>query len=340
MKAALFHAYGGPEVLRVEQVPTPEPGPGEVRLRVRAAALNHLDLFVRRGLPHQLTLPHIGGSDAAGVIDAVGPDVGGWAAGERVIVNPSLTCGQCDACRRGADLECREYRILGEHVPGTFAEYIVVPAVNLLRVPGRIDDVRVAAAPLTFLTAWRGVITRGRVQAGESILVTGASGGTAIAAMRIALSKGARVFAITSTPFVERVRGLGVEHVFDRKDPNHRKELFNATGRRGVDMIFDSVGEATWMENIRALARSGRMVVYGATSGPEATTDVRYVFWKQIEILGTTMASRTEFETVMEKVFTGELEPVVDSVLPLDQVCRAHERLERGDAFGKIVLVP
>jgi NADPH:quinone reductase-like Zn-dependent oxidoreductase len=311
-----------------------------VRVRVRAAALNHLDLFVRRGLPHELALPHIGGSDAAGVVDAVGENVTGWTTGERVVVNPSLSCRECAACTRGDELACPSYRILGEHVAGTLAEFVVVPAANLLRLPDPVDDVHAAAAPLTFQTAWRGVVTRARLQQDESILITGASGGAAIAAIRIARHVGARIFAITSTPFVERVRALGVEHVFDRNQDDHRKALYDATGRRGVDVIFDSVGEATWMANIRALSRAGRMVVYGATSGPHAMTDVRYVFWKQIEVLGTTMANRSEFEAVMQHVLSGAMEPVVDSVLPLDQVRQAHERLERGDAFGKLVLVP
>lgn len=275
-----------------------------------------------------------------GTIDAIGSAVSGWAAGERVVADPSITCLQCDACRRGETLLCRNYRILGEHLSGTFAEYYIVPAANLLRVPERIDDARAAAAPLTFLTAWRGLVTRGRLQSGESLLVTGASGGAAIAAIRVAQHLGARIYAITSTPFVERVRELGVEHVFDRNDAEHRKALYNATERAGVDVIFDSVGEATWMENVRALARAGRMVVYGATSGPHATIDVRYVFWKQVDILGTTMANHAEFETVMKRVFDGELEPVIDSVVPLSRIRQAHERLERGEAFGKIVLVP
>jgi NADPH2:quinone reductase len=180
----------------------------------------------------------------------------------------------------------------------------------------------------------------GRLRSGESLLVTGASGGTAIAAIRIAVYIGARVFAITSTPHVERVRELGVAHVFDRSEPGHRRALYQATGRQGVDVVFDSVGGTAWMDNVRALARGGRMVVYGATTGPNVSTDVRHVFWKQIEILGTTMANRTEFEAVMELVFRGELAPVVDSILPLEQVRAAHERLERGDAFGKIVLIP
>lgn len=340
MKAALFHEHGGPDVLRIEDVPEPVPAPGEVRLRVRAAALNHLDLFVRRGLPHELVMPHIGGSDVAGIIDEIGEGVTGWHIGERVVVDPSLSCGHCAACQRGEDVLCETYRILGEHVAGAFAEYVVVPAANLFRVPADFDDAHAAAAPLTFLTAWRGLVTRGRLRSGESLLVTGASGGAAIAAIRIARYLGARILAITSTPFVDRVRALGVDSVFDRNDPDHRRSLFDATGRRGVDVVFDSVGQATHPDNVRALARAGRLVIYGATSGPHAEIDLRYIFWKQMDVLGTTMANRSEFEAVMKLVFRRDLVPVVDGVLPLEQIRAAHERLERGEAFGKIVLVP
>ena len=340
MKAAVFHSSGGPDVLRVEDVPTPEPGPGDVRVAVRAAALNHLDIHVRRGLPIDLTLPHIGGSDVAGVIDVAGPDVRGWKPGDRVIIDPSLSCGTCQACLRGEESLCVHYRILGEHVAGGFAEYVVAPAANLYRIPDNVGFEQAAAAPLAFLTAWRGLVTRGRLHAGESVLVTGASGGVAIAAIRVAIHLEASVYAITTTEHVERVRALGALAVFDRTQDDHRQRLWEQTGKRGVDVVFDSVGEATWMDNVRALARGGRMVVYGATSGPHGATDIRHIFWKQIEILGTTMANRREFLKVMDLVFGGALEPVIDCVMPLDQVRTAHERLERGEQFGKIVLTP
>jgi len=340
MRAARFHEHGGPEVVHVEDVPTPEPGPGEVRIEVRAAAMNHLDLWVRRGLPADTPLPHIGGADIAGVVEALGAGVTGIRPGARVVVNPSVGCGHCRACDEGEEPLCAEFRILGEHLPGGFAEYVVVPAANVLEVPDRFDFDRAAASPLTFLTAWRGLVSRGRLRAGERVLVTGASGGVATAAIQIARHLGAEIHAITTAANVERVRALGAHHVWDRERPDHRREAFAATGRQGYHLILDSVGEATWHENIRALARAGRLVVYGATTGPRAVTDLRYLFWKQVDVLGTTMSNRREFEAVMALVLRGELAPVIDHVFPLDEIEAAHRRLEAGDAFGKIVIRP
>lgn len=338
VKAAIFHEFGGPEVLRIEDVPAPVAGPGEVRIEVKAAALNHLDLFVRSGLPG-IELPHIGGSDIAGVIESVGPRTEP-RIGEHVIVDPGLSCGRCEHCIEGEKPLCAQYRIIGEHVNGGFAQYVVVPEENARGIPDDYPWARAAAAPLTFLTAWRGLHSRARLVAGESVLVTGASGGVAIAAIRIARHIGATVHAITTTENLDRVVALGADYVWDRLDPGHRRALFEATGRRGVDVVFDSVGQVTWHDNVRALARGGRMIVYGATTGHAAATDVRHLFWKQLSIIGTTMSNRREFEAAMDRVFDGTLEPVVDRVLPLERIREAHERLRAGDQFGKIVLEP
>jgi NADPH:quinone reductase-like Zn-dependent oxidoreductase len=339
MTAALFRENGPPDVLQIERVPVPEPGPGSVRLRVEAAALNHLDLWVRRGLPIETTMPHIGGSDVAGRIDAVGPGVAVDEAA-RYVVDPSLGCGTCEWCRRGDTPLCITYRILGEHTDGGFAEFVVVPAANLYAVPDALPLEQAAAAPIATLTAWRALVTRARLQAGESVLVTGASGGVATAAIQIARYLGARVYAVTSADSVERVRGLGADVVYDRDSTDFSRALWHDTDRRGVDVVLDSVGAAFFESSVRSLARGGRMVVYGATTGHAATLDLRVVFWKQIEILGSTMATPSEFRAAMDLVVEGRIQPVVDSVLPLERVREAHERLEAGQVFGKIVLVP
>lgn len=341
MKAAIFSEHGGPEVIRIAEVETPHPGPGEVRVEVRASSLNHLDLWVRRGLPVGTSMPHIGGADIAGVVEAAGAGVEAIAVGARVVVDPSLACGRCEWCRRGEQSLCAEYRIIGEHTQGGFAQYAVVPAANLLPLPDSVAFEDAAAAALVFLTAWRGLVTRGGLRAGEDVLITGASGGVGTAAVQIARLAGARVFAVTSgEEKARRLRELGADVVYDRGEVDYSREVWRDTGKRGVDVIFDSVGRAAWEGNLRALARGGRLVVYGATTGADAVTNVRLVFWKQISIIGTSMSTRHEFETVMGLVFAGRLQPVLDLVLPLDRAREAHELLEGGGAFGKIVLVP
>ena len=340
MRAALFSEHGGPDVVRVEDAPAPEPGTGAVLLRVAASGMNHLDLWVRRGLPIETTMPHIGGSDIAGVVERVGPHVDAGWLGARVVVDPSLSCGECEWCSRGEEPLCVSYRIIGEHTNGGFAEYVVVPERNLLRVPDDYPLDTAAAAPLGFLTAWRGLITRGRLRAGESVLITGASGGVATAAIQIAKHAGAYVHAVTTTDNIERVHALGADAVYDRSAQDYSKEVWRATERRGVDVIFDSVGEQTWTQNVRAAARGGRIVVYGGTTGPRLETDARLLFWKQLEIIGTTMSSRTEFRDVMALVLAGTFQPVVDVVWDLGRAREAHERLEAGGQFGRIVLTP
>jgi len=340
LRAAIFHEHGGPDVIRIETVPDPEPGPGEVRIRVAASALNHLDLWVRRGLPIEAPMPHIGGSDIAGVVDAVGRDAAGVSVGDRVVVDPTIGCGRCTVCEAGEQPLCDELRIIGEHTQGGFAEYVIAPAANLFAVPDEYPLERAAAAPLAFLTAWRGLVGRGRLRAGETVLITGASGGVATAGIQIARHAGARVFALSRPQYADRIEALGAERVFDRTDPEWGRSLHKATKKRGVDLILDSVGEAIWPSLVRALARAGRLVVYGATTGPHAATDLRYVFWKQLEIIGTTMANRAEFRAAMRAVFSGEVEPVVDAVWPLERAADAHRRLEEAAQFGKIVLTP
>lgn len=342
MRAAFFREHGGPEVLEVDELPDPEAGRGEVVVRVRAVALNHLDLWARRGLPGlELEFPHVGGSDIAGVVERVGEGAGSWSPGDRVVVNPSLWCGECEWCVRGEESLCRRYRVLGEHVDGGLAEEVRVPARNLLALPEGVPFERAAAAPLVYQTAWRALLNRGGLRAGESVLVTGASGGVATAAVQIAKLAGAAVYAVTSGPEnVRRVRELGADVVFDRLEEEFSRSVWEATGKRGVDLVLDSVGEAVWEGCVRALAKGGRLVTYGATTGADGRVDIRRVFWNQLDIRGSTMASRAEFEEVMALVFAGRLDPVVDAVLPLDEIREAHARLEEGALFGKVVLTP
>lgn len=341
MRAALFAEHGGPEVLHVEQVETPEPGPGEVRVQVHAASLNHLDLWVRRGLPIEITMPHIGGSDLAGVVDAVGPGAEHVPLGTRVVADPSLDYDWYDGEPQGEGIPGRELRLIGEHTQGGFAEYCVVPAANLLGIPEHVPFETAAAAALTFVTAWHGLMVRGGLRPGERVLITGASGGVSTAAIQIARLAGARVFAVTSgSENVERAHALGADVVYDRLEVDYGKQLHVDTGKRGVHLVLDSVGEAAWTNNVRALGVQGRLVTYGATTGPKAEADIRLMFWKQLTLMGSTMGTPEDFRRVMGLVFEGELEPVIHEVMPLDQIRRAHEMLEAGHVFGKLVLVP
>ena len=341
MRAAIFHEHGGPEVVRIEEVARPAAGPGEVVVEVRAAALNHLDLWVRRGIPIETTMPHIGGSDVAGVIAEVGEGVDAGRIGERVVVNPSLWCGRCRECARGEESMCARYRILGEHTDGGFTEVIAAAADRVYVIPDDLSFEEAAALPISYQTAWRALLTRARLRPADDVLVIGASGGTAIAAVQIARLAGARVFAVTSgAENVRRLRGLGAAFVYDRDVEDWSRAVFRDTDRRGVDVVVENVGAATWTGSVRALARGGRLVTYGATAGPVVEIDVRVLFWKQLEVIGTTMASRSEFEDMLRAVVTGGLRPVVDSVMRLDEARQAHERLEAGGQFGKIVLVP
>jgi len=341
MRAARFHEHGGPEVLRVEDVPVPEPGPHEVRISVRAAGFNHLDLWIRRGLPVDTTMPHIGGSDIAGLVSAVGEQVEGWEIGARVVVNPILFCGSCEFCLQGEESLCYRFRILGEHTDGGFAEEVVVPAHALHRLPDDFPFEQAAALPVSYQTAWRALLHRARLRAGEDVLILGASGGTAIAALQIARLAGARVFAVTSgEEKAEKLRALGAYRVYDRTTVDFARELRRDTDRRGVDVVVENVGEATWESSLRCLSPGGRLVTYGATSGRQGLTDLRLLFWRQLQLIGSTMASRSEFAEMLKVALRGELVPVIDRTFPLEEVRAAHEYVEAGRQFGKVLLIP
>src|SRR5688500_6942817 len=289
MRAAIFHENGGPEVVRIEQVERPRPGRGEVLVQVRASAMNHLDLWVRRGIPIETTMPHIGGSDIAGVIAEVGDEVDAGRVGERVVINPSLWCGRCRQCARGEESMCDRFRILGEHTDGGFAEFVTAEADHVYRIPAEMPFEDAAAIPISYMTAWRALVSRAALRPGEDVLVIGASGGTALAAVQIAKLMGTRVFAVTSgEEKVERIRTLGADVVYDRAQTDWSKAVFKDTGRRGVDVVVENVGGPTWAGSVRALANGGRLVTYGGTAGPKVELDLRGVFWKQIQVIGTT----------------------------------------------------
>jgi len=342
MKAAIFREHGGIEKLEIAELPQPVAGPGEVVLRVRAAAMNHLDLWVRRGLPGvNIPLPHVGGSDIAGEVAELGAGVDGWKIGARVDVNPGLWDGTCEWCLKGEHSLCVNYRIIGEHTDGGFAEYVNVPAANLSPIPDDFSFEEAAAVPLVFLTAWRALITQARLRAGESVLILGASGGAASAGIQIAKLAGAKVYAVTSSEQkAEQARHLGADVVIDRTVGDFSKEIFKQTNRRGVDVVLENTGEKTWEGSLRALARGGRLVTYGGTTGANALTNIPLLFWKQIQIIGSTMGTAAEFSTVMRLVWERKLLPVIDRSLPLEQIKLAHEILEAGEQFGKLILTP
>jgi NADPH:quinone reductase-like Zn-dependent oxidoreductase len=344
MKAVLLHEHGGPEVLAYADSDAPRPGPGEVQIEVRAIAMNRADLWVREGWPGiKLEYPHILGADAAGVIGELGEGAAeaGLQVGQRVAVNPTMSDGTCEFCRAGQDNLCPNFGILGEHLPGTYREMLVVPARNLLALPDHVPFETAAAASLVYLTAWHSLVEKGRVQAGETVLVVGAGGGVNVASIQIAKLKGATVYVVgSSDEKLARAEEMGADALINRHEEDWSKAIFSLTGRRGVDVVVDNVGQATWFNSIRALRKGGRMLVVGNTSGPKVEVDIRYVFGKHVSILGSTMGTHETFRTVMPLVFDGTLTPVIDRTFPLQDARAAHEYFDGGALFGKVVLVP
>lgn len=342
MRAIVFYQHGGPEVLQYrDDIPEPRPGPDEVLVRVHYAALNRLDDFVRigwRGL--DLTFPHIPGSDFSGVIAALGANVTGWTVGQRVVANPTLWCGRCPACVAGRHNRCERFAILGEHAAGACAEFVTVPARNLLAIPNGYPDELAAAAPLVFVTAWHMLIVAGQLRPGETVLIVGAGGGVNTAALQIARLAGATVFVVAANAAkAARARDLGADWVVDRSaEPNWSKAVWAATGRRGVDVVVDNVGAATWSHSLRALAKGGRLLTVGGTSGYEAVTPVNLIFGRHLSIIGTTMGTQADFETALAQVWAGRLTPIVDRIFPLAAYPAALARLLSGEGFGKQVI--
>lgn len=340
MRAVVLEQHGGPEVLTLREVAEPVPPPGWVKVRVRACALNHLDLWARRGLPGiRYPLPLILGNDVAGEVAELGPGVEGIERGAETVLAPGLACGRCEACALGDDNFCRQYRVLGNGLNGGYAEYVIVPAANVLPKPPRLSWAEAAALPLVFLTAWHMLVHKAGVRVGEDVLILAAGSGVGVAGIQIAKLFGARVLAAASSDEkLAKARALGADETINYKKSDFSAEARRLTDKKGVEIVFEHTGQDTWAKSILAVARGGRIVTCGATSGYEGATDLRHVFSRQIRILGSYMGRRSELFEVLRWVERGRLAPVVDRVLPLAQAAEAHRVLEAREAFGKVVL--
>ncbi len=340
MKAIVFQQHGGPEVLQYADAPDPEPRPNEVLVRVRACALNHLDLWVRGGLPNvPIPLPHIPGSDVAGEIAKIGSEVTTVRVGQKVVLAPGVSCGKCAACVSGQDNRCRQFTNLGYMIDGGCAEFVRVPEENCLPYPENLSFEQAAAVPLVFQTAWHMLVARAELQPGEDVLVLGAGSGVGSAAIQVAKFFGARVIATAgSDDKLTKARELGADHVINHKSQKIRDEVRRITNKRGVDVVFEHVGTATWDDSLASLALAGRLVTCGNTTGYDAKIDLRFLFSRQLSLLGSYMGVKSELQTIMKLVAAGRLKPVVDRTFPLAEAAAAHTYLEAGQQFGKVVL--
>ena len=346
MKATVFHEYGGPDVLSYEDIDTPTIGENQVLIKVKNVALNHLDLFIRAGIPGlKLEMPHILGSDISGEITEVGSKVSAsLEVGQKIIVDPGVSCGVCEFCIRGQESLCSSYGIIGEHYRGGYAEYLNVDAQNVIPIPKEsgLNMAGAASIPLTLMTAWRMLMTKAQVKAGDDVLIIGIGGGVALVSLQIAKAAGARVIVTSSSDKkLEKAYTLGADEGINHNEtPDYHKEIYRLTNKRGVDIVVDSVGQATWSRSMKSLRKGGELVTCGATSGPIAETNVDLLFWKQLELLGSTMGSKDELRTALKLVWNGTIRPVVDRILPLSKAQEAHEILEQGSQMGKLVLKP
>ena len=344
MRAVGFHEHGDIDQLELLSVPVPTVGPDEVLIAVAAASLNHQDVFAVRELAHYIPeYPFWGGGDIAGAVVAVGADVEGWRTGDRVVADPTLTCGTCRFCRRGEQSMCEHYRVFGEHRQGGFAEYAAVPAENLLRVPPDVSMETAAAAPMVTGTAWRALLTRGDLEPYEDVLIVGASGGVGHMAVQVAnaVANAETVYATTSTEEkADFLRDLGADHVIDYTTESFDERVWDLTDGQGVDLVYNNVGGETWVKAMRSLRNGGRLVTSGATAGPNPPTEIRLVFVRQLQILGSTAHSGIDFRRAMPRIFDGTVEPEIDAVYPLEDFASAFQRMVDRDVFGKLVLTP
>ncbi|MDB9233190.1 zinc-binding dehydrogenase [Halorubrum ezzemoulense] len=342
MKAVQFADHGDRDVIEYGEFPEPDPDRGEVLVDVKAGALNHLDVWTRRGMPGiDVEMPHIPGSDAAGVVEAVGEGVTRFEPGDHVAVSAGVSCGNCEFCRNGEESLCVSFHIIGEHVRGVHAEKASVPAENLVPVPDGVDWEVAGSASLVFQTAWRMLQTRADIEAGEKVLVLGASGGVGHAAVQIADHAGCEVFATASTEEkLAHAEDCGADHVIDYEANDFADEIAALTGKRGVEVVVDHVGEATYPNSLKSMAKGGRLVTCGATTGPNPGAGLNRIFWNQLSVIGSTMATPGEVDDVLELVWDGTFEPRVREVLPMSEAARAHEMIENREGFGKVVVRP
>lgn len=341
MRAAVFYEHGTRDVLQVvDDLPVPETAPGLVRVRMQAVALNRLDLWVRQGWKGlNLEMPHVGCADGAGVVDAVGAGVTNVAPGDRVGINPTIVDPDC-LNLTGNEQDCLDIAILGEHAQGVAAEYVNLPARNLIKLPEHVSFADAAATGLVYVTSWYSLVTRGGLKPGESVLILGAGGGVSTASLQIAKLAGCTVYVVgSSAAKCAQAQALGADVVIDRSaEPNWSKAIYAATGKQGVDVVIDNVGQATLSDSLRAVKRGGRILIVGNTSGYQATIDTRYIFSKQISLIGSSMGPTADFVTVMRLMFAGKLKPVIGATLPLSAIREGHRLLEEGAVFGKVVL--
>ncbi len=341
MKAAVISEHGGLDLVQVRQMPEPEPAAGEVLLEVRSAGLNHLDIWVRRGRPGlNMAMPHVLGCDAAGVVVGMGAEVTGLNVGDEVVLNPGLSCGSCEYCDRGEQSECPQFGIVGMSRPGTFAERVTVPAANVSAKPAHMNFDEAGALALTYLTAWRMLMTRAQIQPGQTVLIHGIGGGVALSALQLAKLAGAQVITTSSSDKkLARAEQMGADHIINYAAvADVGRRVRDVTSGRGVDVVIDTVGAATWPIDFAAVRRGGKIVLCGVTTGPKAESDLRTLYWNQLTIMGSTMGSNEDFRQMLRAVSVARLKPIIDSVKPLESVREAMARMEAGQQFGKIVL--
>ena len=343
----MLYEHGGREKLTYSELPTPKISKEEILVKIKGVALNHLDIFVRSGIPGlKLSMPHILGSDISGRIEEIGSEIKNdkLTEGQEIVVDPGKSCGFCEFCCSGEISLCRSYGIIGEHFRGGYAEYISLPTENVIPIPksNPLTLLESAAVPLTFMTAYRMLMTRAKIKLGEDILITGIGGGVALASLQIAKLAGARIFVTSSSDSkLEKAEALGANFTYNYvKNPDYHKDIYKVTNKRGIDIVVDSSGQATWDKSIRVLRKGGRLVTCGATTGPIVKLNLNLLFWNQFDLLGSTMGTRAELREVLNLVWKGRLKPIIDQVLPLEKAQDAHKILENGQQFGKIILKP